>query len=296
MGGVLSLNGYALLAISIVFATLNNCLVHAAGDKQLDTHSVWFFNAVSCAGSLGILWCVNGGFAAVQQSTVMFGIAYGSATAVFLIGKMMAFSSGPITVTTLIGNCSLVIPTLFGLLYYRETASVWQLVGLAGILASLFLCVKTPGKTGTYSRRWLLWCLLLFLAAGAVSVVFKLYRASPGKDEINEMMMVAYGVAGGLLLIASVGNRQGAAVVRRVLKRDMAWLLVLCTVSSTVYNRLNIYLSGAMDSVVFFPIFNGGVILLATLCGIWFYGEKLQARQILGLGIGTASIILIGVF
>ena len=69
MGGVLSLNGYALLAISIVFATLNNCLVHAAGDKQLDTHSVWFFNAVSCAGSLGILWCVNGGFAAVQQST-----------------------------------------------------------------------------------------------------------------------------------------------------------------------------------------------------------------------------------
>ena len=129
-----------------------------------------------------------------------------------------------------------------------------------------------------------------------MSVVFKLYRASPGKDEIYEMMMVAYGVAGGLLLTVSVGNRQGAAVVRRVLKRDMAWLLVLCTVSSTVYNRLNIYLSGAMDSVVFFPIFNGGVILLATLCGIWFYGEKLQARQILGLGIGTVSIILIGVF
>jgi len=57
----------------------------------------------------------------------------------------------------------------------------------------------------------------------------------------------------------------------------------------------NIYLCGVLDGVIFFPIFNGGVILLSTLLAIRMLKEKLLLRQILGVLSGISGICLIGI-
>ena len=58
-------------------------------------------------------------------------------------------------------------------------------------------------------------------------------------------------------------------------------------------NKLNLYLSGVMESAVFFPIVNGGSLLLAVLAALLLYRETLPGRKWAGLAVGIAGIFLL---
>ena len=68
--------------------------------------------------------------------------------------------------------------------------------------------------------------------------------------------------------------------------------VVACGAVGCIYNRLNITLTGTLPSVVFFPLFNGSVIVLSTLAGVILFGERLNRKQIYGILLGTAALML----
>ena len=71
---------------------------------------------------------------------------------------------------------------------------------------------------------------------------------------------------------------------------------VLCGLLSYFYNRSNMFLAGELDAVIFFPAFNGGVVLLSTILSLCFFKEKLAVKQILGIVFGVVAICIIGIF
>ena len=73
-------------------------------------------------------------------------------------------------------------------------------------------------------------------------------------------------------------------------------LALACGVAGCVYNRLNIYLSGAMANAVFFPLFNGGNIILSTLAGWLLFREKLSKMQMAGIACGMVAVVLVSNF
>ena len=73
-------------------------------------------------------------------------------------------------------------------------------------------------------------------------------------------------------------------------------LTLACGVAGCVYNRLNIYLSGAMANAVFFPLFNGGNIILSTLAGWLLFREKLSKMQMAGIACGMVAVVLVSNF
>ena len=73
-------------------------------------------------------------------------------------------------------------------------------------------------------------------------------------------------------------------------------LTLACGVAGCVYNRLNIYLSGAMANAVFFPLFNGGNIILSTLAGWLLFREALSKMQMAGIACGMVAVVLVSNF
>ena len=61
-------------------------------------------------------------------------------------------------------------------------------------------------------------------------------------------------------------------------------------------NLLNTTLVGKLDSAIFFPTLNIGVIILSMLCGIVFFKEKIRKREIAVLLLGGMSIFLLNLF
>ena len=58
-------------------------------------------------------------------------------------------------------------------------------------------------------------------------------------------------------------------------------------------NLINLYLSGVVESAIFFPIVNGGGLVLITVASLVFFREKLSGRQWLGMAFGTAAVLLL---
>ena len=73
-----------------------------------------------------------------------------------------------------------------------------------------------------------------------------------------------------------------------------ALLLMLITgICVAANNKINLYLSGVMDSAVFFPTVNGGGLILATLTALVLFREKPTKKQWLGIAFGTVSVVLL---
>ena len=60
-----------------------------------------------------------------------------------------------------------------------------------------------------------------------------------------------------------------------------------------IVNKLNLYLSGKMPSIIFFPLVNGGLILLSAIVSIIFFKERMQKIQYISILVGVVAIALI---
>ena len=72
-------------------------------------------------------------------------------------------------------------------------------------------------------------------------------------------------------------------------------LAVVCGLFVAIINKINLYLSGQMPSIIFFPIVNGGVIILSSAIAVAVFGEKLSLKQKLGIIVGIVSVCLLGI-
>ena len=73
----------------------------------------------------------------------------------------------------------------------------------------------------------------------------------------------------------------------------MLVLFAIGGVTAALNNQFNLYLSGVMPSAVFFPIVNGGGLVLSTAASVLLFREKLSVRQWIGLAMGTVSVLML---
>ena len=70
---------------------------------------------------------------------------------------------------------------------------------------------------------------------------------------------------------------------------------ILLSLSVVFANKLNLILVANIPGIIFFPLINGGTIMLSAVCSGIFFKEKLTVRIWMGIVIGIAAIILIAV-
>lgn len=286
---------YALgLVFTIFLAVSNNIFLHfLTDDKIKNIGEKIVFNGFVSLIWIPIVFLIGGCHLEFDVMTVAFGILYGVMLAAFLLFKMLAMSTGPISLTTLIGCCSLIIPTLLGTVIWKEDFTVLQFIGLIGLLISLFLGVSPKKETRKFSGKWLLFSFLFFISAGMSSLVFKIHQTSPVKAKIDSMMFVAATVSFILLIVFGFSYNKVKKLPKPSVNKKLIKFILACGLVSCLYNRVNIVLSGVLPSIVFFPIFNGAVILCSSISGILIFKEKIKLPQIISLIGGTASIILL---
>ena len=71
-----------------------------------------------------------------------------------------------------------------------------------------------------------------------------------------------------------------------------------CAASGAIvsfYSQINLTLAGSLDSLIYYPVANGGALLLTVLVSAVVFREKLTGRRLVGFIAGLASIILLSV-
>ena len=287
---------YLFMTISIIISVANACLLRGYSAKNKEkAYDPFLFNA-----GISMLWIfimtamfLSGGNRFVPVA-VIYGAIYGVILCAFLFFKSGCMAEGPVSLSTLIGSCAFVIATWFGVFYNDESVSSFQICGMILLLASLVLCVN-PKKSGEkLTVKWFLYCLGFFFAGGFVGIIYKLFGASSAKTEYDTMILTASLVSAILFLIVGIIKAKAQAGVNIKPNKRTILYMVLCGMASCIYIRMNLTLSNMIPSAIFFPVSNGGMVILSTIGGKLFFKEKLNKIQIWGIALGCVAVAITG--
>lgn len=291
-----------LLIVSIILSLLSCgilrnefCKKELAGNSDLYVFNT--VNSVLSAITLTVVAAVSGSLCVPSMYTLLMGAVFGMATGLCAILSMIALESGPLSYTSVIVSCAMVIPALSGLVLYGEPVSAWQYVGIALMLVSFACAVDGENDSSGASLKWLLLCIGAFICSGSVGVMQKLHQNSIYKEELGVFLVIAFVVSALFSLAMTVYfNRKHGEPITVLSGRKFKKFALISFISGVGFalvNQINMYLAGVIDAIIFYPVVNGASMILTTASGILLWKEKLSKRQWFGLIMGGIAILLL---
>ena len=283
-----------LLGLSIVLSTGRNLFSKKLSDIHFGTKIFFKYQGILfLCGGCALFLFGNITFDGISFSTIIYATVYGLLLIFAQWFYTAALSAGNTALCSTVYSMGFIIPTLSGAIFWAEPFSVLDFFGITCAISAILLSGKKQKKKEEISNnRYFIPLTLAMLASGGLGVVQKLQQKSPYAKEKSLFLLIAFLLAAAISVLASsvTDNKQRSAFSKHtVVVAACIGLFFGCC------NLLNTALAGMLDSKVFFPTLNIGVILMTLFCSIVFYKEKIKPNEILVLILGSVSILLLNI-
>ena len=245
---------------------------------------------------------LSGGIKTLSPFTVLTACGFGALTLIQSYFMLRAYDSGSFAYTSVIVSLSTIIPAFSGAIFWNETLYPAQIAGIVLLVLCFALCVGKDKEKKQMSVKWLAYVFLAFLSTGFIGVMQKAHQSSAYADELNGFLIISFlisALAAGICAVIALKRKKNEqndnADGEEKPAKGVGYFLpiVLSGVGVALNNVINLYLSGKVDSAVFFPVVNGGGLILVTLCAVVLYREKLSVKQWAGIIVGIISVVLL---
>lgn len=260
-----------LLLISSMSANLFGGIIkkHINDKYENNMFSYQLYNCIVSVVSAVVLLLMSDDLS-VSVFTVVTALVFGFLTLTQQISNLLALKNGPFSYTTVIISLSTLIPTLSGQFFGDESLNVFQYIGIAFLIICFILSVDFSGKKDRLSVRWLIYSVIAFFCTGFIGVMQKIHQSSSHKTELDAFLIISFifsfmcSLVWCLISVRNRGNyREGNR--KSILLIFPILLIILSGVFVALNNKFNLYLSGVIPSAIFFPVVNGGGLILSTL-------------------------------
>ena len=266
-------------------------------NKQLMCHL--FNTSVSLVSAISLLAMSK--ISHISLFTILLGIAFGVTTALQQLFTLKAYETGPFAYTTVIMSLSTIIPTFSGHFIWGEEIAPVQILGIILMFVCIICSVNNGPNTKSHSKssaRWLINTSIAFLCSGLIGVMQKFHQSSEYKLELDGFLIIAFAISftyslALFFVTASKQQTDKRQFAKTELKCAMLIIMLLCGIGDALNNKINLYLSGIIDSAIFFPVVNGGNLILTTISSILIFKEKLSLQKWIGIAIGIIAVILL---
>ena len=286
-----------LIAITTVFGVLNyNLKSYYVKTRMTRESEQYSFNALSCIFSAFALWALNGFTFGASVFSVLLGVAFGVIVMAHAIWNGKAVQEGPFGYTTVIVNMSTAITALSGALFWGESLTPLKLVGIALMLVCCAFAVDTTGDSGKKGGiKWFLLCILALIASAGIGLMQKVHQTSEYKSELMGFLIISFCTGAVISALAYLLlHRKETALCgkpERKLLLPIVALVATCGIGVAINHSFNLFLSGAMDTSIFFPVINGLPLLASLIVSFVIFKEKLKKKQLFGFAIGIAALV-----
>lgn len=282
------------LILAILFSTAIFVVMRLFSRFNLDNHQALMWNYAT-ATAIGYIMTAANGPVTSPMSEPWFPLSLLTGFWFILTYVLMVVSSqrSGVTITSLSSKLSVVIPTLFGVFFLKETLGLIPATGVVLALTALFLVVGGKDKKQAKAPKTTLVVLLpilIFFGTGIGDILMKVTETRNLSDDLTPMVAFIYGISFLFSLLL-----MGYDLIKGKSKwqwKNAAGGIALGTVNFfstySVYHAMRVF-----DNVVLFPVYNIGVVCLTALCGLLLFKEKLTWKNYLGLVIAIIAVILI---
>ena len=244
------------------------------------------FNKAIAGSSLFLILALISGFS-FHLPTLWFGIAYGVSLCVSMHAGFRALAIGPMALSSIIASFSLVIPFLFGIIFWSEAVTVFKIVGIVLLLCSIALI--NGKKESGFSVKWLVYVIIVLFSNGICSVIQKTHQMYyPGLYQ-TEFIFFANVLA--ILVWFAFANANAKAPGLHAPK--ITALGLLGGVFNCLANYTVLYLSAGENASVLFPIVSIANIMAVWALGAILFKERTRPLQTVGLIVGIVSVVLL---
>lgn len=211
---------------------------------------------------------------------------------VFHLMGVTAQRSG-LSVVSVAAKMSVVLPILFGLVYYSESLGILKLLGILLALAAVYLAsIKTKDGLKIKASNFI-FPIMVFLGTGVIDTTVKYLEGEyVGKDDIPIFSATIYAMAGliGVVLLAIQGF-QGKFQFQ--LKNILGGIALGIPNFFSIYFLVQALRSGIFESSGVFTIINVSVVMISTLLGILLFKEKILTKNWIGIVLAVLAILFI---
>lgn len=286
---------YLLLLTSIVLSTGRNIFSKRIskmpfGSREFFLHQcvIFIFGGIAITVLGQISW------ESISHITLICAFAYGIALICAQWFYTSALSHGNTALCSTVYSMGFIIPTVSGALFWSENFTVIDFFGvLLAIAAILFSKSSSKNSDKATSKRFFVPLFIALLCSGILGIIQKIHQKSQYADERGTLLLIAFIIATSVSLIASLICKKAEG---NNLPKHTIPLASLIGLFFGCCNLLNTTLAGLLDTAIFFPSLNIGIIFLTMLCGAIFYKEKITKREIIVLLCGISSILLLNIF
>lgn len=225
--------------------------------------------------------------------SIGFAVSYFAA----VLFTLKAIESGSLSLTSLIVSYSLLIPSLYGLIFLNEGISAAKLIGLALLVVSLF-CMqadKKDKKKGAkrINKKWCVFVAIAFIGNGMCSTLQKVYQLHSGGRGKSEFMLIALCITAIAFLVLRVIHSDTEKGFLPTAKNG-GWFGVVSGLCNGIVNWLIMVMSNQPASVVYPSISAGSVVLTIAISKI-FFKETHSRIQNLSFIIGVFSVVFLNI-
>ena len=291
---------YFLLALSTVSAASKALLCKVLGvggfsaRRALFLHCRALFMAFVC--SLLLVIGDIRGLLDISAFSFLLSVFFGFSMATTQFFQAKAMGKGPASMVSLIYSCGLLIPIFYGLIFWDESVSLFQWIGVGLLFTVMILMIERKEKKSALIR-WVPFAVVTMLGSGANAVFQKTHQYSAFSDELPFFLVYSLFFSAAFMSVGALLIRETQAVApprgkgEAVKSVGVPLCLGICVCA---INFLNLTLSAKLPSVVLFPVCNIGSMLLTTTISAVIYKDKPTPKQALAFLIGIVAILMIG--
>lgn len=282
---------YLLFSVAILCSVIQNLVVKKYSTDVAKTNMCMFSSFVSLSAMIFFV-VSSGGKMNFDPGFLIYSVAFSISYATCMIGSSIAVECGPLAISSLISQCSLIIPTMYGITILKEDISVWGYAGIVLVFVCIILVCPTSEKKEktNWSKvppKWYFWVALGFAGNGMCATVQKMQQLKFDGGYKNEFMIVALFIAAVITFVAGFNAKE--------LKRDTVGAIKFAPVqgiANGATNMLVMVLTALVPTAVLFPVVMIGATVITFLVSVTFFREKFTRKQLLGYLLGVVALVL----
>lgn len=234
--------------------------------------------------SWGIIFLADFEF---EPKVLLYSFGYAIFYTMALMGLFGALKSGSVALTSFVKQLSLVGVAVWGFLFWNTPLSINVAIGIAIIVAAIYFCFKPDKKDSkTFSLRWLLNALILFIGNSGCTVIQKYQQMHFGGKYGSLLMLCACGFSAAVCFVMCLKKGKVSGI-----KPKAVIFPVTAGVSSALLNLFIIQLSSTnLSPALIYPTIAVGGVMLTAVFSVAVFREKLKTHQWIGLCIGMVAI------
>lgn len=196
-----------------------------------------------------------------------------------------------LSVVAVASKMSVVIPVLFGLFIYHETAGLYKITGI--ILALVAVCFTSVNESKTFNKSYIYLPIILFLGSGTLDATLKYVEKMYVAENETKIYTSVIFLTAFILGVLFLGIQLIIGKAKLKMRNFYAGIILGVPNFYSIYFLLKALQTKGLESSTLFTINNVSIVLFSTVVGFLLFKEKLSKKNVFGIALAIISIILI---